>query len=160
MSALTLWVQILHRRGVLNTTLCDKVCQWLATGRWFSSGTPPLERYWVMGLEINSFLASTMHIPFPKSSQGIFYALEPWRFPSRAHTKWFVGLVHLWWLTPVLLISVISWRSVIVVVETGKTTDLPKSLTNLIKNVVLSTHHHERNSGSMLVVIGSDCIGR
>jgi len=23
-------------RGVLNTTLCDKVCQWLATGRWFS----------------------------------------------------------------------------------------------------------------------------
>jgi len=25
--------------GVLNTTLCDKVCQWLATGQWFSSGT-------------------------------------------------------------------------------------------------------------------------
>ena len=120
MSPLTLWVQILHRRGVLNTTLCDKDCQWLATGRWFSStrGTPPLERYWVMGLEINSFLASTMHIPFPKSSQGIFYALEPWRFPSRAHTKWFVDLVHLWWLTQVLLISVISWRSVLVVVET------------------------------------------
>ena len=27
-------------RGVLDTTLCDKVCQWLVTGRWFSSGTP------------------------------------------------------------------------------------------------------------------------
>ena len=27
-------------RGVLDTTLCDKVCQWLATGRWFSPGTP------------------------------------------------------------------------------------------------------------------------
>ena len=27
-------------RGVLVTTLCDKVCQWLATGWWFSSGTP------------------------------------------------------------------------------------------------------------------------
>ena len=26
-------------RSVLNTTLCDKVCQWLATGRWFSPGT-------------------------------------------------------------------------------------------------------------------------
>jgi hypothetical protein len=26
--------------GVLYTTLCDKVCQWLATGRWFSPGTP------------------------------------------------------------------------------------------------------------------------
>ena len=22
------------------TTLCDKVCQWLATGQWFSPGTP------------------------------------------------------------------------------------------------------------------------
>jgi hypothetical protein len=25
---------------VLNTTLCDKVCQWIATGPWFSPGTP------------------------------------------------------------------------------------------------------------------------
>ena len=24
------------RRGALNTTLCDKVCHWLAPGRWFS----------------------------------------------------------------------------------------------------------------------------
>jgi hypothetical protein len=30
LSPLKLW------RGVLDTTLCDKVCQWLATGRWFS----------------------------------------------------------------------------------------------------------------------------
>jgi hypothetical protein len=27
-------------RGVLDTTLCDQVCQWLATGRWVSPGTP------------------------------------------------------------------------------------------------------------------------
>jgi hypothetical protein len=27
-------------QGVLNSTLCDKVCSWLATGRWFSPGTP------------------------------------------------------------------------------------------------------------------------
>ena len=27
-------------RGVLDTTLCDQVCQWLATGRWFSPSTP------------------------------------------------------------------------------------------------------------------------
>ena len=26
-------------RGVLDTTLCDKVCQWLATGQWFPLGT-------------------------------------------------------------------------------------------------------------------------
>jgi hypothetical protein len=27
-------------RGVLDTTLCDKVCQWLEGGLWFSPGTP------------------------------------------------------------------------------------------------------------------------
>ena len=27
-------------QGVLDTTLCDKVCQWLAAGWWFSPGTP------------------------------------------------------------------------------------------------------------------------
>ena len=27
-------------RGVLDTTLCDKVCQWFTTGRLFSPGTP------------------------------------------------------------------------------------------------------------------------
>jgi len=26
----------------INTTLCDKVCQCLAAGRWFSPGTPVL----------------------------------------------------------------------------------------------------------------------
>ena len=26
-------------RGVLDKTLCDKVCQWLAAGQWFSLGT-------------------------------------------------------------------------------------------------------------------------
>ena len=33
-----MWVQISIR--VRCTTLCDKVCQWLATGRWFSPGPP------------------------------------------------------------------------------------------------------------------------
>jgi hypothetical protein len=33
----TLWVRITLRGGVLDTTLCDKVCQWLSTGLWFSS---------------------------------------------------------------------------------------------------------------------------
>jgi hypothetical protein len=36
---LMLWVRIPLRRGVLNKTLCDKVCQWLAADLWFSPGT-------------------------------------------------------------------------------------------------------------------------
>jgi hypothetical protein len=39
LSPLTLWVRTPFRRAELNTTLCDKVCHRLATGRWFSPGT-------------------------------------------------------------------------------------------------------------------------
>jgi hypothetical protein len=35
-----LWVCIQFRRGVLDTTIRDKVCHWLAAGRWLSPGTP------------------------------------------------------------------------------------------------------------------------
>ena len=38
LSPLMLWVRISIR--VRCTILCDTVCQWLATGRWFSPGTP------------------------------------------------------------------------------------------------------------------------
>jgi len=34
------WVRIRYMRVVFNTTLYDKVCQWLVAGRWFSPGTP------------------------------------------------------------------------------------------------------------------------
>ena len=40
LSPLKLWVRTRSWRGVLNTTLCDKVCQWLATGQWFSTDPP------------------------------------------------------------------------------------------------------------------------
>ena len=40
LSPLTLWVRIRSWRGVMNTTLCDKFCQCLAAGRWFSPCTP------------------------------------------------------------------------------------------------------------------------
>ena len=39
LSLLKLVVWIPLRRGVLDTTLCDKVCQWLVADRWFSPGT-------------------------------------------------------------------------------------------------------------------------
>jgi hypothetical protein len=38
LSLLTLWVRISIRARC--TTLCDKVCQWLATDQWLSSGPP------------------------------------------------------------------------------------------------------------------------
>ena len=42
LSSLKLWVQNFKPHswwGVRDTTLCDKVCQWLVTGLWFSPGT-------------------------------------------------------------------------------------------------------------------------
>jgi hypothetical protein len=40
LSPLTLSVRIPIRLGVLDTILCDKVCQWLLEGHLFSPGTP------------------------------------------------------------------------------------------------------------------------
>jgi hypothetical protein len=40
LSPLTLWVRIQLRQGVIDTTLCDKVWQWLAADQGFSPGTP------------------------------------------------------------------------------------------------------------------------
>jgi hypothetical protein len=40
LSPLTLWVQTLLKRGVLDTLLCDKDYQLLVAGRWISQGTP------------------------------------------------------------------------------------------------------------------------
>ena len=39
LSPLTLWVWMPFNRSVLDTTLCEKVYQWLATGWYFSPGT-------------------------------------------------------------------------------------------------------------------------
>jgi hypothetical protein len=45
LSPLTLCVQIPLMPSVLDTTLCDYVCQWLAAGRLFSPGTPVSSTY-------------------------------------------------------------------------------------------------------------------
>ena len=38
-SPLTMSVRILLKKGVLDTTLCDKDCQWRSVGRWYSPGS-------------------------------------------------------------------------------------------------------------------------
>ena len=49
LSPLMLWVRTPLRRGVVDTTLCNKVCQWLATGRGFSpvSYTNKTDRHYI-----------------------------------------------------------------------------------------------------------------
>ena len=45
LSTLKFWVRIPLRRGVLDTTLCDKICQRLAVDRWFPSSINWPPRY-------------------------------------------------------------------------------------------------------------------
>jgi len=55
LSLLTLWVRIHLRRGVLDTKLCDKVCQWLAAGRCF---------LWVLRFRHSIKLTATIYLKY------------------------------------------------------------------------------------------------
>jgi hypothetical protein len=59
----TLWVRILHRWGVLDTTLCDIVCQWLATVRGFLwvLRFPPPKKNWPTRYNWNIVVSGTKH---------------------------------------------------------------------------------------------------
>jgi hypothetical protein len=65
LSPLTLWVRIQLRQGVLYATLCDPVCQWLATGLWFSQGTlvsstNKTDRHYITEILLEKVLLSTI----------------------------------------------------------------------------------------------------
>jgi hypothetical protein len=59
-SPLMLWARILLRWGVLDTTFCDKVCQWLVAGLWFSPALcfPPPIKLTTTQLVLNSILVA------------------------------------------------------------------------------------------------------
>jgi hypothetical protein len=64
LSLLRLYVWIPLMRGVLDTTLYAKVCQWLATGRWFSpcplmSSTNKTDRHDTTEILLNVALNTT-----------------------------------------------------------------------------------------------------
>ena len=66
---------------VYSLTLCDKVCQWLAAGRWFSPGTPvsstnKTDRHHIVEILLNIALkiitlAQTVHL-FHFKSNNVF----------------------------------------------------------------------------------------
>jgi hypothetical protein len=76
----TLWVRILLRRGVLDTPLCDKACQWLTAGRWFSPGTPfsstnKTDRHDIAEILLKRALNTTT---LTLLSLGIFWFFSQW----------------------------------------------------------------------------------
>ena len=62
-------------RGVRNTTLGDKVCQWLSTGQWFYPGTPVSSTNKTECHDISEILlkvgSNTITITLPKHMSSI-----------------------------------------------------------------------------------------
>jgi hypothetical protein len=97
LSSLTLWVRIPLRQGVLDTTLCDKVCQWLAAGLWFKLSWICLEHFCIMSL---------------LQSQIYFKRHEYILFCKGVRVMVFIATFN--------NISVILWQSVFFVEKTGE----------------------------------------
>jgi hypothetical protein len=84
-----LWVRISIR--VRCTTLCDKVCHWLATGLWFSPGFPvpstnKADRHDITEILLKVALNTIKQTNFPLSPQ-IFYRTWLWVIRLVSHTK-------------------------------------------------------------------------
>jgi hypothetical protein len=83
LSPLTLWVRTLLRRGVLDTTLCDKVRQWLAISWWFSLGTPVSSTNETDRHYITEILCYRQYLPYVAQSVPIFQNLSWKRLERR-----------------------------------------------------------------------------
>ena len=88
-------------RGVLDTTLCDKVCYWLVTGQWFSPGTPvsstnKTDRHDIANILLKVALSTINQTCSHKNSVYIYLALE-WTFyfmKNCIKSCWYLFLHH------------------------------------------------------------------
>jgi hypothetical protein len=66
--------------GVLDITLCDKVCQWLTAGRWFSSCTPVSSTNKIDHHDITEILLKVANRKFWfqhfKAKQYVFFEID------------------------------------------------------------------------------------
>ena len=81
-SSTTLCVRIRFRRDVLDTTLYEKVFQWLAAGRWFFPGTPVSSTNKTDRHEITKILLkvalNTITIAYFRLEAAIIVELSEW----------------------------------------------------------------------------------
>jgi hypothetical protein len=68
--------------SVIDTTLCHKVCQWLATGRWFSPGTPGSSTYKTDCHDITEILLKVALNPLTLTSKYLVSVLLKHREPK------------------------------------------------------------------------------
>jgi hypothetical protein len=76
---------------ILQTTLCDKVCQWLAVGRWLSPGTPVSSTNKTDHPEVINF----NNIGWFLSVEEIgFYPEKPTNLSEVHHIKFYYWVIH------------------------------------------------------------------
>ena len=73
-----LWVRISIRTRC--TTLCDKVCQWLATGRWFSPGPPVSSTNKTDRYDITEILLKVALIIIKPTNKHTWYSCDIWLY--------------------------------------------------------------------------------
>jgi hypothetical protein len=145
LSPLKSWVQISLGRGVLDTTLCNKVCQWLAAGQWFSLGTP---------ISSNKTYQNEIAV-LPQVTDKLYHIMLYQVYLAWVRFDWLVGL---WCLTPLSTIFQL-YRG-----RENRTAhrkpDLPQ-VTDRLYHIMLYQVHLARVEFDLTtsVVIGTDCIG-
>ena len=119
------WIPLMSTQGVFNATLCDEVCQWLATGRWFSPGTPvsstnKTDRHDITEILLKVALKTKSLLPWYRH----FYVREQTTLrlkeffflnTSRGDRIWDVVIDNKWplpssyWLMRLMFVVTISW---------------------------------------------------
>jgi hypothetical protein len=130
------WVSIRARC----TTLCDKVCQWLATGWWFSSGTP---------------VSSKNKIDLTRYNWNIVESGVKHHQTNKPTDKNILLAAFLVFL----ICSVTSKNNFFLYMHEWKTTNLSQ-VTDKLYHIMLYTSPWSRLKLTTSVVIGTDCIGR
>jgi hypothetical protein len=96
-------LHFLLRWGVLDTTLCDKVCQWLARGQWCSPGTPvsstnKTDRHYITEILLKVAL-NTITLTLTLVIYFIYYCMKEHQYfvfmMAKTHWFWFILLAHL-----------------------------------------------------------------
>ena len=142
-------------RGVLDTTLCDQVCQRLAKGQWFYpvSSTNKTDRHNMPETMFESGVKHYHKLPpiFKKYKNNSHSCCTNTVCTNLENMNHYSVMLFNATFTN---ISVISWGSILLVEDIGVPRENHRSVAshrqNLSHNILSSTPHHEWDSNSQL----------
>ena len=78
-------------RGVLDTTLCDEVCQWFVDGWWFSTGTPVSSTNKSYRYDITEILLKVALNAITVTPNGSPFTYRNRRWNGRDRVMWWIS---------------------------------------------------------------------